>query len=165
VPAGFHQVRLRVGETTGAAAVRCDEVQLEPAGGLRGNGDRGAVGRPVECVVADPGRACQGPDRTGLDIDDAKLVTAVVAVRYEDVRDQRAVGRDDRTLLVAVRIEVAVVAREALGPGLVDRDDGEAIAAVALGRDDEPVVAEPDRAARRGGPPATGTRQTQPSSP
>ena len=68
-------------------------------------------------------------------------------MRDEHVRNGCAVGRDDRTLFIAVCVEIGVLASEALRPRLFDRDDGEAIAAIALDRDDDPVISEPDRAA------------------
>ena len=115
--------------------------------------------------VRRPGQRAHLPRR---DVGDADLGAAQVVARREAEGHANAVRGDGGAPLVAVALQPRLWLRATKGrrPGVVRADHGEPRSVLALDRDDEPVVAEPDGAppstSFRGGPPSVETSQTWP---
>ena len=129
---------------------------------------RRAVGRPGGAVVENSRRAGERARHAGRELDDPELLPVQVVTRVEGVGDVPSVGRDGGVPPSSPRSCRRRVTDEPLRPRIVDLDDREPSALVALDVHDQPRVVEPDGCARFDELPRraarAGTIYTQPSS-
>ena len=139
MPGQVRPVVAAVGDLPLAGAVRADQEDLVPAGPLRGEGQRGAVGRPHRVAVVVLGRAGQGPVLTRVEVHHVDGGPVPVGVGREDVRHPGAVGR---------RVggpAVPVTGGHRHRPRIVGIDLDEARGAIALDGGEEQPVRRPHR--------------------